>query len=41
MEDQFPVKHHSDAVFSDNYSHYGKQMAIKKYLKSALSNKRR
>uniref|UniRef100_A0A4W5LVB3 Glucagon / GIP / secretin / VIP family domain-containing protein n=1 Tax=Hucho hucho TaxID=62062 RepID=A0A4W5LVB3_9TELE len=38
MEDQLPVKHHSDAVFTDNYSRYGKQ--IKKYLKSALSNKR-
>ncbi|XP_045082619.1 VIP peptides-like isoform X3 [Coregonus clupeaformis] len=40
MEDQLPVKRHSDAVFTDNYSRYGKQMAIKKYLNSALSRKR-
>lgn len=39
--EQMPVKRHSDAVFTDNYSRYRKQMAAKKYLNSVLAGKRR
>ncbi|RMC12928.1 hypothetical protein DUI87_10455 [Hirundo rustica rustica] len=35
-----PVKRHSDAVFTDNYSRFRKQMAVKKYLNSVLTGKR-
>nr|P48142.1 RecName: Full=Vasoactive intestinal peptide; Short=VIP; AltName: Full=Vasoactive intestinal polypeptide [Alligator mississippiensis]P81016.1 RecName: Full=Vasoactive intestinal peptide; Short=VIP; AltName: Full=Vasoactive intestinal polypeptide [Pelophylax ridibundus]AAB27521.1 vasoactive intestinal polypeptide, VIP=neuroendocrine peptide [Alligator mississippiensis=alligators, stomach, Peptide, 28 aa] [Alligator mississippiensis]AAB34640.1 vasoactive intestinal polypeptide 2, VIP 2=vasoactiv len=28
---------HSDAVFTDNYSRFRKQMAVKKYLNSVLT----
>ncbi|KAK9411679.1 VIP [Crotalus adamanteus] len=35
-----PVKRHSDAVFTDNYSRLRKQMAVKKYLDSVLTGKR-
>ncbi len=41
MEDQAPMKRHSDAIFTDNYSRFRKQMAVKKYLNSVLSGKRR
>ena len=41
MEGQLPVKRHSDAVFTDNYSRFRKQMAAKKYLNSVLAGKRR
>lgn len=36
-----PVKRHSDAIFTDNYSRFRKQMAVKKYLNSVLTGKRR
>uniref|UniRef100_A0A8C2BL78 Glucagon / GIP / secretin / VIP family domain-containing protein n=1 Tax=Cyprinus carpio TaxID=7962 RepID=A0A8C2BL78_CYPCA len=39
--EQMPVKRHSDAVFTDNYSRLRKKMAAKKYLSSVLSGKRR
>ncbi|PNJ90342.1 VIP isoform 2, partial [Pongo abelii] len=35
-----PVKRHSDAVFTDNYTRLRKQMAVKKYLNSILNGKR-
>ncbi|TMS04636.1 VIP peptide [Larimichthys crocea] len=35
-----PVKRHSDAIFTDNYSRFRKQMAVKKYLNSVLTGKR-
>lgn len=41
MEDQAPMKRHSDAIFTDNYSRFRKQMAVKKYLNSILTGKRR
>lgn len=41
MEDQAPMKRHSDAIFTDNYSRFRKQMAVKKYLNSVLTGKRR
>uniref|UniRef100_A0A8C2QSY7 Glucagon / GIP / secretin / VIP family domain-containing protein n=1 Tax=Capra hircus TaxID=9925 RepID=A0A8C2QSY7_CAPHI len=40
-EDQGPIKRHSDAVFTDNYTRLRKQMAVKKYLNSILNGKRR
>lgn len=40
-EDPVPVKRHSDAVFTDNYTRLRKQMAVKKYLNSILNGKRR
>ncbi|XP_036767776.1 VIP peptides isoform X3 [Manis pentadactyla] len=39
-EDQGPIKRHSDAVFTDNYTRLRKQMAVKKYLNSILNGKR-
>lgn len=39
--DDLRMKRHSDAVFTDNYSRYRKQMAAKKYLNSVLAGKRR
>uniref|UniRef100_A0A8C2JK80 Glucagon / GIP / secretin / VIP family domain-containing protein n=1 Tax=Cyprinus carpio TaxID=7962 RepID=A0A8C2JK80_CYPCA len=41
MEDQAPMKRHSDAIFTDNYSRFRKEMAVKKYLNSVLTGKRR
>lgn len=41
LEDQAPMKRHSDAIFTDNYSRFRKQMAVKKYLNSVLTGKRR
>lgn len=41
VEGQMPVKRHSDAIFTDNYSRFRKQMAVKKYLNSVLTGKRR
>uniref|UniRef100_A0A3Q4M6U2 VIP peptides-like n=1 Tax=Neolamprologus brichardi TaxID=32507 RepID=A0A3Q4M6U2_NEOBR len=35
-----PAKRHTDAIFTDNYSRFRKQMAVKKYLNSVLSGKR-
>lgn len=40
-DDRFLAKRHSDAVFTDNYSRYRKQMAVKKFLNSVLAGKRR
>uniref|UniRef100_A0A3B3RJX4 Vasoactive intestinal peptide b n=1 Tax=Paramormyrops kingsleyae TaxID=1676925 RepID=A0A3B3RJX4_9TELE len=40
LEDESPVKRHSDAVFTDNFSRFRKQMAVKKYLDSVLAGKR-
>ncbi|KAK1791383.1 hypothetical protein P4O66_013400 [Electrophorus voltai] len=40
LEEQLPVKRHSDAIFTDNYSRFRKQMAVKKYLNSVLTGKR-
>lgn len=40
-EGQGPIKRHSDAVFTDNYTRLRKQMAVKKYLNSILNGKRR
>ncbi|MBN3295004.1 VIP protein, partial [Amia calva] len=40
LEDPMPVKRHSDAIFTDNYSRFRKQMAVKKYLNSVLTGKR-
>ncbi|KAL7987670.1 hypothetical protein Chor_006589 [Crotalus horridus] len=40
LDEQMPVKRHSDAVFTDNYSRLRKQMAVKKYLDSVLTGKR-
>ncbi|CAL8297979.1 unnamed protein product [Merluccius merluccius] len=34
------VKRHTDAIFTDNYSRFRKQMAVKKYLTSVLTGKR-
>ncbi|MGH0125985.1 UNVERIFIED_CONTAM: hypothetical protein FKN15_007292 [Acipenser sinensis] len=40
LEEQIPVKRHSDSIFTDNYSRFRKQMAVKKYLNSVLTGKR-
>uniref|UniRef100_A0A670Z826 Vasoactive intestinal peptide n=1 Tax=Pseudonaja textilis TaxID=8673 RepID=A0A670Z826_PSETE len=40
LDEQVPVKRHSDAVFTDNYSRLRQQMAVKKYLDSVLTGKR-
>ncbi|KAG2467701.1 MFS2B protein, partial [Polypterus senegalus] len=40
LDEQMPVKRHSDAIFTDNYSRFRKQMAVKKYLNSVLAGKR-
>ncbi|KAG9329588.1 hypothetical protein JZ751_003575 [Albula glossodonta] len=40
VDEQAPVKRHSDAVFTDNYSRFRKQMAVKKFLNSVLTGKR-
>ncbi|XP_026071475.1 glucagon family neuropeptides-like isoform X4 [Carassius auratus] len=34
-------KRHSDGVFTDSYSHYRKQMAVKKYLAAVLGKRYR
>nr|XP_008121987.1 PREDICTED: VIP peptides [Anolis carolinensis] len=35
-----PVKRHSDSDFTDNYSRFLRQMAVKKYLDSVLTGQR-
>ncbi|XP_007655973.1 VIP peptides isoform X2 [Ornithorhynchus anatinus] len=39
-EEHGQAKRHSDAVFTDNYTRFRKQMAVKKYLNSVLAGKR-
>uniref|UniRef100_A0A803SWM9 Glucagon / GIP / secretin / VIP family domain-containing protein n=1 Tax=Anolis carolinensis TaxID=28377 RepID=A0A803SWM9_ANOCA len=36
-----PVKRHSDAVFTNNYSRLRKRIAVKKYLDSILTEEKR
>uniref|UniRef100_A0A8C1SLB0 Adenylate cyclase activating polypeptide 1a n=1 Tax=Cyprinus carpio TaxID=7962 RepID=A0A8C1SLB0_CYPCA len=41
-DDNEPLsKRHSDGVFTDSYSHYRKQMAVKKYLAAVLGKRYR
>ncbi|XP_063076407.1 adenylate cyclase activating polypeptide 1b [Engraulis encrasicolus] len=40
-EDSQPSKRHSDGIFTDSYSRYRKQMAVKKYLAAVLGRRYR
>ncbi|XP_062833237.1 VIP peptides-like [Anolis carolinensis] len=40
-DEQMPVKRHSDAVFTNNYSRLRKRIAVKKYLDSILTEEKR